>query len=51
MVELIESKQKKHSWLFLIVIACSKSHDPTRGQGVKPQNITYLLPGTRNKFW
>ncbi len=48
MVELIESKRKKHSWLSLIVVVCCKSHDPTRDQGVKPQNITYLLPGTRN---
>ncbi len=36
------SAQKKR------IVACCKSHDPTRGQGVTPQIITYLLPRTRN---
>jgi hypothetical protein len=48
MVDFIELKRKKHSWLSLIVVACCKSHNPTRGQDVTPQIITYLLPRTRN---
>ncbi len=43
-----ESKRKKHSWLSPIVVACCKSHNPTRGQGVTPRIITYLLPRTKN---
>ena len=44
MVDFIESKRKKHSWLSPIVVACCKSHDPTRGQRCYSSISTYLLP-------
>jgi hypothetical protein len=41
----LEAQERRNRrWL----VACCKSHNPTRGQGVTPRIIFYLLPRTRN---